>query len=338
MVRDALDTRRNPFYRDADRALFLARRGPDVVGRVAAVENRWHNNYHGDRVGFFGFFECFDDGEAAGALLDAARAWLAARNLTSVRGPVSPSMNHECGLLVDGFDTPPVIMTPWNPPYYAGLVEGAGFRKVQDLLGYYIPAGDELAVPDKVRRLAERTLRHTRITFRRLDVATLQQEARKVLQLYDEAWAGNWGFVPPSWEEFWHTAKDLKAVLAADFSFVAEVDGEIVGFMLIARDVNRLLRDMPSGRLWPANVLKLLRETQKILSGRVVLLGLKTEYRNRGLFPLFAYEAARRALEIRAEGAEASWILDDNESIVAPLEAMGLAAYKRWRIYERADI
>jgi hypothetical protein len=338
MVRDALDARRNPFYRDADRALFLARRGSDVIGRVAAIENRWHNAHHGDRVGFFGFFECLDDRDGAAALLEAAREWLAARSLTSVRGPISPSMNHECGLLVDGFDTPPVLMTPWNPAYYADLVEGAGYRKVQDLLGYYIPAGDKLAVPDRVRRLAERTLRHTRITFRRLDVATLEHEARKVLQLYNEAWAGNWGFVPPSWEEFWHTAKDLKSVLAADFSFVAEVDGEIVGFMLIARDINRLLRDMPSGRLWPANVVKLLRGTQKILSGRVVLLGLKTEYRNRGLFPLFAYEAARRALEIRAEGAEASWILDDNESIVAPLEAMGLAAYKRWRIYEKADL
>lgn len=335
MVRDALDTRRNPFYRDADRALFLARRGRTVVGRIAAVENRWHNAHHGDRVGFFGFFECLDDQEAARELLGAAQAWLAARNLSTVRGPMNPSMNHECGLPVDGFDTPPVIMTPWNPPYYGGLIEGAGFTKAQDLLGYYIPAGDKLAVPERVRRLAERTLRHTRIEFRRLDVGTLEQEARKVLQLYNEAWAGNWGFVPPSWDEFWHTAKDLKAVLAADFSFVAEVDGEIVGFMLIARDVNRLLRDMPSGRLWPTNVVRLVRGTQKILSGRVVLLGLKTEYRNRGLFPLFAYEAARRALEVHAEGAEASWILDDNESIVAPLEAMGLAAYKRWRIYER---
>ena len=335
MVRDALDRRRNPFYGGADRALFIARRGRDVVGRIAAIENRWHNDHHGDRVGFFGFFECADDAAAARELLAAAEGWLAAHSLTSVRGPISPSMNHECGLLVDGFDTPPVIMTPWNPPYYGGLVEGAGFEKAQDLLGYYIPAGDRLAVPDRVRRLAERALRHSRITFRTLDVRTLEREARKVLQLYNEAWSGNWGFVPPSWEEFWHTAKDLKAVLAADFSFVAEVGEEIVGFMLIARDVNRLLRDMPSGRLWPANVVKLVRGTQKILSGRVVLLGLKAEYRHRGLFPLFAYEAARRALEIHAEGAEASWILDDNESIVAPLEAMGLAAYKRWRIYEK---
>jgi hypothetical protein len=215
------------------------------------------------------------------------------------------------------------------------MIEASGYAKVQDLLGYWVPAGDKLAVPERVRRLAERTLRNSRVTFRTLDVDVLEQEARKVLDLYNEAWAGNWGFVPPSWDEFWHTARDLESVLAADFSFVAEVDGEIVGFMLIARDINKLLRDMPSGRLWPVNVLRLLRGARKILSGRVVLLGLKTEYRNRGLFPLFAYEAARRALAIEADGAEASWVLDDNESIVAPLDAMGLVAYKRWRIYQK---
>ena len=336
MVRDALDRRRNPFYREAERALFVARRRGRAVGRVAAIENRWHNRHHGDRVGFFGFFDCADDREAAGELLRAAESWLAERGLGPVRGPISPSMNHECGLLVDGFELPPVVMTPWNPPYYGGLVEAAGYARAQDLLGFWIPAGDRLAVPERVRRLAERTLRKSGITFRTLDVGTLEREARKVLELYTEAWAGNWGFVPPSWDEFWHIAKDLKSVLAADFSFVAETSEEIVGFMLIARDINKLLARMPSGRLWPWNVARLLFGVQKVLKGRVVLLGLKSEYRHRGLFPLFAYEAARRALEVHAEGAEASWVLADNEAIVAPLEAMGLVAYKRWRIYEKA--
>lgn len=335
MVKDALDERGNPFYRDAGRALFVARRGRDVVGRVAAIQNRWHNRHHGDQVGFFGFFECLDEHEAARELLAAAESWLRERGLHTVRGPMSPSMNHECGLLVGGFETPPVLMTPWNPPYCGALIEGAGYAKVQDLLGYWIPAGDQLAVPERVRRLAERAQRSARVTFRTLDVGTLEREARKVLDLYNEAWSGNWGFVPPSWDEFWHTARDLKSVLAADFSFVAEVDDEIVGFMLIARDINVLLRDMPSGRLWLANLVRLVLGVPKVMRGRIVLLGLKTEYRNRGLFPLFAYEAARRALAIRAEGAEASWILDDNEALVAPLEAMGLTAYKRWRIYQK---
>jgi hypothetical protein len=207
---------------------------------------------------------------------------------------------------------------------------------VQDLLGYWIPAGDPEAVPERLARLAERTRRKTRVSFRTLDVGILQREARKVLQLYTEAWSGNWGFVPPSWEEFWHIAKDLKGVVAADFSFVAEVDEEIIGFMLIAYDINRLLRTMPSGRLWPWNIARLLGGVSKLKSGRVLLLGLKTEYRNRGLFPLFVFEALRRAVAIEAEGAEASWVLDHNEALVEPLEAMGLRAYKRWRIYERA--
>ena len=334
-VRDALDMKGNPFYADADRALFIAERDGRVVGRIAAIENRWHNRHHGDRVGFFGFFECLHDREAAGALFDAAERWLSARGLERVRGPMSPSMNHECGLLVDGFATPPTIMTAWNPPYYAELVEQSGYAKVQDLLGYYLQAGDKLAVPERVGRLAERTRRKTGVTFRRLDVSTLQQEARQVLTLYNEAWADNWGFVPPSWEEFWHTAKDLKMVLAPDVSFVAETDDGIVGFMLVAHDVNRLLRHMPSGRLWPWNIVRLLLGTRKLVFGRIILLGLTTEYRNRGLFPLFVYEASRRGFEVGTEGGEASWLLEDNTAIVAPLEAMGAEASKRWRIFEK---
>lgn len=335
MVRDALSERRNPFYNDAERALYVARRGKQIVGRIAAIENRRHNRYHEDRVGFFGFFECLEDQEAATELIASAEYWLKERGLKASRGPISPSMNHECGLLIDGFGAPPVIMTPWNPPYYADLIEGAGYAKIQDLLGYYIPAGNKLAVPDRVRHLAERTRRRLGITFRRLDASTLKREARKIHGLYKNAWDGNWGFVPPSWDEFWHITNDLKTVLAVDFSFVAEIDDEVIGFMLIVRDLNRLLPAIPSGRLWPWNFVKLLFNVQKILSGRVVLLGLKTKHRHRGLFPLFAYEAARRALEIQAEGAEASWVLEENESIVAPLEAMGLQPYKRWRVYEK---
>lgn len=335
-VRDALDDRRNPFWADADRALFIALRDGAPVGRVAAIENRWHNRYHADRVGFWGFFECLDDPEAARTLFAAAERWLGERGLERSRGPMNPSMNHECGLLVDGFGTRPTIMTPWNPPYFADLVEGAGYGKVKDLLGYYLQAGDRLAVPDRVRRLAERTRRSTGVRFRPLDVGTLEQEARKVLELYNQAWGGNWGFVPPSWEEFWHTAKDLKMVLAPEVSFVAETDEGVVGFMLIAHDVNRVLQHMPSGRLWPWNIVRLLLGTRKLVFGRILLLGFTTEYRHRGLFPLFVYEASRRGMEIGTEGGEASWLLEDNTAIVGPLEAMGADPYKRWRIYEKA--
>jgi GNAT superfamily N-acetyltransferase len=336
VVRDGLDARRNPFYRKAERALFIAERGGVPVGRIAAIENRAHNRHHADRVGFFGFFDCAEDPEAAAVLLSRAEQWLEHRGLNVARGPVSPSMNHESGLLVAGFDTPPVIMTPWNPQYYGGLIEGGGYAKVQDLLGYDIPAEGSTTVPDRVRRLAERTVRKTGVTFRTLDVPTLEREARLVLDLYCDAWSGNWGFVPPSWDEFWHTAKDLKAVLVPEFSFVAEVKGEMVGFMMVARDINEVLHEVPSGRLWPSTIAKLLLRLPKVQRGRIVLLGLRAEYRNRGLFPLFAYEAARLAREVGYEGAEASWILDDNEGLLAPMDAMGMRAYKRWRIYEKA--
>lgn len=335
VVRDALDVRKNPFYQNADRALFIAERDGAPVGRIAAIENRAHNGHHGDRVGFFGFFDCADDPEAAAALLERAEGWLADRGLTASRGPVSPSMNHESGLLVAGFERPPMIMTPWNPSYYGDLIESAGYSGVQDLLGYDIPPRGGLPIPERVRKLAERTAKRTGVTFRTLDVKTLEKEARKVLDLYCDAWEGNWGFVPPPWEEFWHTAKDLKTVLAPEFSFVAEVEGEIVGFMMVARDINQVLAQVPSGRLWPTTILRLLTGLPKVQRGRIVLLGLRAEYRNRGLFPLFAYEAARLAQEIGFEGAEASWILDDNKALTAPMEAMGIDAYKRWRIYEK---
>jgi GNAT superfamily N-acetyltransferase len=333
-VKDQLDVKGNPFYREAARALFIAERGGSPVGRVAAVENRWHNRHHADRVGFFGFFDCEDDPETASALLEAAEGWLRSRGLNAARGPISPSMNHECGLLVDGFDVPAVMMTPWNPRYQGALIEATGYASVQDLLGYYMSAEDGL--PPRLERLAERAKVKAGITFRELDVGILEHEARKVLDLYCDAWSGNWGFVPPSWDEFWHTARDLKTVVAPRYSFVAEVDGEMVGFFMIAKDVNRVLRRIRSGRLWPWNIVRLLIGLRRVGNHRIVLLGLRREYRNRGLMSLFAQEAVRRGREQGEEGAEASWILDDNEALVGPLTALGYEPYKRWRIYEKA--
>ena len=326
---------KNPFYQHANRALFVAERGGVTVGRIAAIENEAHNRYHRDRVGFFGFLETVNDPEVAHSLLDTAEGWLRSRSLNRARGPISPSMNHECGLLVEGAETPPAIMTPWNPIYYKQLVESSGYRGIQDLLGYDIPAGAHLAVPQRIQRLAERTERSTGVTFRNLNIEFLEQEARKVLDLYCQAWAGNWGFTPPAWDEFWHTAKDLKSVLLRDFSFVAEADDEVVGFMMVVRDINRILTHVPSGRLWPTTLFRLARDLPKVQRGRIVLMGLSSEYRHKGLFPLFAYEAARRAKDLGFEGAEASWVLNDNMALTKPMAAMGMNAYKRWRLYEK---
>jgi hypothetical protein len=334
MVRDTLHGS-NPFWQVAERALFVAERDGRPLGRIAAIENRAHNRHHGDRVGFFGFLECAPDTDTAAALLRRAEGWLSDRGLEQARGPISPSMNHESGLLVEGFRAPPTVMTPWNPEYYGELVAESGYAPARDLLAFDIPADGRLAVPERIRRLADRTRRTTGVTFRTLDVRTLESEARKVLELYCEAWEGNWGFTPPTWEEFWHTARDLKAVLLPEYSFVAEIDGEVVGFMMMVRDLNRVLRDVPSGRLSPRTLLKLAFGLPRVRHGRIVLLGMRRAYRHRGLFPLFAWEAARLAHESGFGGAEASWVLDGNTALTAPLEAMGLRPHRRWRIYER---
>lgn len=336
-VADLLDTRRNPFYRNADIQLFLARDGDRLLGRIAAVENRWHNEAHEDRVGFFGFFESVDDASVAAGLLAAAEEWLAARGLEASRGPANPSMNHECGLLVDGYDEHPVLATTWNPPYYLDLLEGAGYAKARDLLAYWMPTGKDTEVPERVARLSERMRKRAGLTFRDGDFGRgFKEDVRKVWEIYREAWAGNWGFVPPEWDEFWHTSRSLKLVLSRDFSFIAEVEGEPVGFMLVAHDLNRVLKTIPSGRLWPWHLLKVLFRTRKVLSGRMLLVGIKPERRFRNLLPIFVHEAMRRGRAMNAVGAEASWILEDNEAAQAPLDSLGFAPYRRWRILERA--
>jgi len=180
-VYDALDRKKHPFYDQADRELFLAWQGDRLVGRIAAIENRAHNAFHGDRVGFWGFFECIDDQDVADALFDAAAGWLGARGLDTLRGPMNPSTNYECGLLTDGFQHRPSFMTSWNPPYYATLCDRAGMRKAKDLVGYFIPMGDMgWSMPESFERLAERSLRRSGVAFRDLDLRRFEQELEVV--------------------------------------------------------------------------------------------------------------------------------------------------------------
>jgi hypothetical protein len=335
-VLDALDRKRHPFYRDADRALFLALRAGKVVGRIAAIENRAHNRFHVDRVGFWGFFECANDQEAADALFDAATKWLGARGLDVLRGPMNPSTNYECGLLIDGFEHRPSFMTTWNPPYYETLCDRSGMRKAKDLVAYYIPMGDQRwTMPPAFERLAERALKKSKVAFRDLDLRKFDQELEICWDVYNSAWERNWGFVPMSKEEFVHTARDMKPLLNPRYAFAADVDGATVGFMLAVPDYSAVLQRIGSGRLFPTGALRLITAKRRIHEWRVMALGLRPEYRARGILPLFAWEAYRRGREAGEQGAEASWILEDNEPMKRPMEAMGTNVYRRWRIYDR---
>lgn len=333
-VLDALD-RRKPFYREADRELFLAVREGRVVGRIAAIENRAHNAFHSDRVGFWGFFESLDDQEVVDHLFSAARHWLAARGLEVMRGPVMPSTNYDCGLLIDGFDVEPTFMTPWNPPSYAMIVERAGQAKAKDLVAYFIPMADEsFELPASFVAFADRARAKSGLTFRDLDLSRFNDELELCWDVYNSAWEENWGFVPMTKDEFIVMAKDLKPLLIPQFAFMAEVHGKPAGFMLIVPDFNQVLKRIRNGKLFPTGAIKLLLGKSKLRSGRVMALGIKREFRTRSIFPLFVHEAFRRGRAYGAVGAEASWILEDNELLLGPLRAIGLKEYRRWRIYE----
>ena len=336
-VRDALDHKSNPFYRTADRQLFLAMRNGNAVGRIAAIENRAHNEFHNDRVGFFGFFECREDQEAADALFSTAEGWLRARGLDTMRGPMNPSTNHECGLLVGGFQWHPMIMTTWNPPYYASLMENAGFTKAKDLLAYFFPAEGPRAfqLPDRVRRLAERALRGKTLTFRELDLKNFAPEVDRCWEIYNSAWESNWGFFPMSRESFLHEAQVLKYIVNPRFALMVEVNGEPAGFLIIVPDFHHAYKAIGNGRLLPTGLFKLLRAKPRLRTGRIMILGVKAEYRQRGIFALFVDAMFKRAKEHGLIGAEASWILEDNDKLNRPLAALGAEEYRRWRIYDR---
>jgi hypothetical protein len=336
MVRDLLDTKGNPFYRSADRALFVARRQGRLVGRIAAIENRAHNAFHGDRVGFFGFFESVNDPEVARGLFDAAESWLGARALTSVRGPMNPSTNHDCGLLVDGFNEAPQFLTTWNPPYYEALIRGAGMSPVKDLIGYWLPYGENgYAMPVRFEMLARRAKEKSGLSFRDLEPGRFWEEVEICWEVYNSAWERNWGFVPMSRDEFLHMAKSLKPLLVPQFAFVAECNGEPAGFMLASPDFNVALKRNSNGRLFPFGLARLLLGKSRIRTGRIMALGIKPQFRSGSILPLFMHEAARRAIAYGSPGAEASWILEENQAMRQPLESFGGRVYRRWRIFER---
>ncbi|MCM2254062.1 MAG: N-acetyltransferase [Vicinamibacteria bacterium] len=331
-ARDLVDPRRNPFYEHADLELFLARRGRRVVGRVGAIVNRRHNEVHADRVGFFGFFECEDDAEAAAALLQAAEGWLRDRGCDAMRGPVSPSMNDEAGLLVEGFETPAALMMPHNPPRYAGLLEAHGLARARDLYAYQTW---EHGVPERLIAGARRVQERYGVRVRSLDKKRIAAELARVKQVYNAAWEHNWGFVPFTDREMEHLAKQLLPVVDPALALFAEVDGQTVGVAVALPDLNVALRKNPSGRLFPG-ILKVLWAARRIDRVRVIILGALPEWHRRGLDALLYARIWENGRARGVRWAEAGWVLEDNPLMRNALVRMGFEPYKTYRVYEKA--
>lgn len=330
-VKAMLDPKVYPFFDHGEAEFFLARDGDAVRGRIAAIVNRLHNDVHHERTGFFGFFETEDDPAVAGALFDAAAAWLRARGMERLRGPASYSTNDECGLLVEGFDRPPVLMMSYNPIYYPRLVEACGFAKAKDLLAYWLEAEH---IPERLARIAERVQKREHLLLRRLDMARFDAEVAAIQEIYNDAWSPNWGFVPMTDREFGFMARQLRPVIDVDFALLAEIDGKPVGFSLALPDLNVALKPV-RGRLFPFGIFKLLWYKRKIGHLRVITLGVRKAYQKRGIDAVFYVETMKRGQARGCPRGELSWILEDNTMMRRGAEEMGAKVYKTYRMYDR---
>jgi GNAT superfamily N-acetyltransferase len=332
-----LDRSKNPFFEHAEAEYFLAERGNEVVGRIAAISNRLHNEIHEDRVGFFGFFESERDPEVAAALFATAAGWLGARGFDTMRGPASFSTNDECGLLVMGFDLPPTIMMPHNPGWYAELIEGAGFAKSKDLLVY--EGGNEAGStpPERIERAVRLVTERLGLTLRPLDMKNFRAEVERVKVLYNQCWEKNWGFVPMTEHEIDHLAEQFRPVVIADLVPFVEKDGVPVGFALALTDLNTIFRSNRQGYLLPVlpRLLWSLKR-ESVRRARILLLGVIPELRGKGIDAVLYHWIWTRAGKHGMPWGEAGWILEDNAAMNAGLLKMGFKHYKTYRMYDKA--
>ncbi len=333
--REFLDAEKNPFYQHAEVALFLARRGGRVVGRIAAVEDRNFNAFHGTKTAYFGLYESVNDAGVAASLLKAAKDWARWRGLDTLLGPLNLSTNYEVGLLVEGFDSAPYVMMPYNPRYYGELFTQCGLTKAKDLFAWERSA--KTPPPERFARIADRIREHEDITLRSADLKHFGAEAARIKEVYNAAWEKNWGFVPMTSAEFDKLAKDLKQMLVPDLAVIAEHRGEPIGFSLTVPDYNQALRHL-NGRLTsfgvPIGLAKLMWYARRIDKVRLIALGVKTGWRRRGIDALLIVEAVRRANALGYAGGEVSWTLEDNDLINRAIEASGCSKTKVYRVYE----
>ena len=331
--KELLGYKHHPFYDDAEVQTFLAYRGGRPCGRIAAIVNRGHNRRHQDRLGFFGFFECIEDQEVATALFDAARAWLSERGLQQIRGPVNPSLNYECGLLVEGFDTPPFFMMTHNWPYYARLIEGYGFQKAQDLFAFWGHINMLGTLDKKLDFVVEEATQRFGVKIRPLDTSRFVEEVRMFLDIYNQSLQATWGFVPLSEGEIKHLAKGMRHLIVPELTSIGEVEGRPIGVVFALLDYNQRIKEI-NGRLFPFGFLKLLSKRRELKRARVVSANVVPEYQRWGIGLVVLRGIVPSVLEWGVEEVEFSWVLESNHLSRRTLERGGAKVSKLYRLYD----
>lgn len=332
-MKKILDRKKNPFFQHSEAELFLAKRKGELVGRIAAILNNNHNEFHNEQTGFFGFFESINDSEVSYELLNTARTWVKEKGMRVLRGPMNFSTNETCGFLSEGFDASPVIMMPYNPKYYLELMEKFGLRRIKELYAYYFDR--DMPIPERFVAITRKTHQDKSIKIRRINLKDIWNEVERIQTIYNDAWSRNWGFVPMTEAELKYMAKELKPIADPDIIYFAEVNGEIAGFSLALPDYNQILRKV-NGRLLPFGIFKLLINRKNINRIRVITLGVRQKFqKKRGLAPTFYYETYTRGKKKGYSLAEFSWILEDNILMNRALQGLGAKLYKKYAIYER---
>jgi hypothetical protein len=332
--RDLLTT--HPFHKHSSLQCFLLYDGSRLTGRIAAILNNNHNTFNGTNDGFFGFFDVINDQESAQLLISTAEKWLKEKGVATIIGPVNFSTNESCGLLIKGFNHPPVVMMPYNAPYYADLLEKAGLAKKVDLIAWRWEgdAYDDRSV--KLLDKLEERLKRNEITIRKINMKKFKEEAAKLREVYNGAWDKNMGFVPLNNEEYDYQAKDLKMILDPDFCYVAEKNGQIVGFGAAIPDINQIQKRIPKGRLLPTGIFKLLFGLKKVTGIRILLLGVVEGYRKSGIEACIYGNIIKTYKRKGFKYAEASWTLEHNDLVNNAIIAIKGDPYKTYRIYEKA--
>jgi len=331
-----INPRKNAFFEHGDMQLFLARDGKgNVVGRIAAIKNGMHLKKYDDGVGFFGFFESIEDGEVSAALFEAAASWLRDQGLSSMRGPTNPSMNDVAGLLVGGFDKQPAILMPYSHGYFEGLLKGWGFERVMTMWAYY--TNSKLIKSEKLRRGTELLLRrYPGLEVRRMDKSRFEDEARIILDIYNDAWSENWGHVAMTEGEFAQLAKELKQIVDERLVVIIEDNGAPIAFAVTLPDLNHALKMLRSGRLLPFGIFKLLflAKSGVIREVRMPLMGVKKSHQGKGLDAILVYSTIQNSAELGVLGCEMSWVLDNNLVLRNSLETMGGVKDKEYAMFE----
>jgi GNAT superfamily N-acetyltransferase len=331
--RTMLDPARNPFWKRAEAAHFILEKQDRVAGRISAIVNRAHNEVHRDTTGFWGFFECVNDADAARALFDRAGEWLRERGMTRMLGPVNPSLNDSGGILIEGFGLPPFVMMPYCRPYYRSLVEDAGFAKAMDLYAYLILHNE--INRERIDRISRMVKERGEVTIRPVNLSRFEEELAIVKDIYNDAWEKNWGFVPLSDDEIRFAAREMKAVLLPELAYIAEMKGRPVAFSIALPDVNRALKKC-DGSLWPFGWWHFLRfNLRRIPTFRLIALGVRKEVQNLGLGTLFYQKYMDEGLKRNYYAAELSWILEVNHPMNRAIRLTGAKLYKTYRLYER---